>query len=158
MKNIAAALLFSFGLVGGVLVVNAAAAAADDGSYTAAVGDIEQTFGFVPTFMQQMPRAGFAGAWQQLKELEFSDSTALSPKIKALIALAVVSQIPCHYCIWADTASARQSGATDEEIAEAVAVAATERYWSTMLNGLQVDFSTFQKELGGLMGAETPTK
>ena len=133
-------------------------ATAQDGSYEAAIAEIEQSFGFVPTFMQQMPRTGFAGAWAQVRDLEFSGDTALSAKTKALIALAVVSQIPCHYCIWADTASARQAGATDEEIAEAVAVAATERYWSTMLNGLQVDFDTFQRELGPIMGAEAAAR
>jgi AhpD family alkylhydroperoxidase len=153
MNKIATALLVSFGLVGGAPL--AGPAVAQDGSYEAAVKDIEQTFGFVPTFMQQMPKAGFAGAWQQLKELEFSEETALPAKTKALIGLAVVSQIPCTYCIWADAASARQAGASEEEIAEAVAIAATERFWSTMLNGLEVDLDTFKKEFGGIMGVET---
>ena len=101
-----------------------------------------------------MPKAGFAGSWRQLKELEFSEDTALSPKVKALIGLAVVSQIPCSYCIWADALSAKAAGASDEEIGEAVAVAATERYWSTMLNGMQVDLATFKQELGPLMAGE----
>jgi len=156
MKKIAAALLVSTAVVAGALA--AGPAAAEDDSHAAAIADIEQTFGFVPTFFTQMPEAGFAGAWQQLKDLEFSEATALSPKTKALIALAVVSQIPCHYCIWADSASARAAGASEEEIAEAVAVAATERYWSTMLNGLQVDFETFQQELGAVMGVGSAGK
>src|SRR5688572_156434 len=108
-----------------------------DMTYEEAIADIEATVGFVPTFMKEMPKAGFAGAWLQLKELQFSGDTALSAKVKALIELAVVSQIPCEYCIWADTEAARASGATEEEIAEAVAVAATGRFWSTMLNGRQ---------------------
>jgi AhpD family alkylhydroperoxidase len=156
MKTIAAALLVTVGLAGGALF--AGPAGAEDDSYAVALKDIEQTFGFVPTFMKQMPKAGFAGAWQQLKELEFSESTALPAKTKALIALAVVSQVPCHYCIWADTAAARQAGATDEEIGEAVAVAATERYWSTAINGLQVDFETFKQELGPVLGVEAAKK
>ena len=156
MKRTARALFVSAAMVGGVLSLGPASA--DDATYAAALKDVEQTFGFVPTFIKQMPKAGFDGAWQQVKALEFSGDTALSAKTKALIGLAVVSQIPCDYCIWADAASARQAGATDEEIAEAVAVAATERYWSTMLNGLQVDFDIFKKELGSVMGAETATK
>lgn len=127
---------------------------ADDAAYEAALKDVEQTFGMVPTFMKQHPKAGFAGAWQQLKDLEFREDTALSPKVKSLIGLAVVSQIPCEYCIWADALSAKAAGATDEEIAEAVAIAATERYWSTMLNGLQVDLETFKAEFGSVMGEE----
>ncbi len=111
--------------------------------------DIEKTFGAVPTFVKQMPAAALPGAWQELKDLELSEDTALPPKTKALISLAVAAQIPCTYCIWADTNSARQAGATDEEIAEAVAMAALTRHWSTIFNGLQVDLDTFKQDLGG---------
>jgi AhpD family alkylhydroperoxidase len=124
-----------------------------DMTYEEAMADIEATVGFVPTFMKEMPKAGFAGAWLQLKELEFSGDTALSARVKALIELAVVSQIPCEYCIWADTEAARASGATEEEIAEAVAVAATGRFWSTMLNGRQTDLETFKAEFRRILGA-----
>ena len=111
--------------------------------------DVEATFGAVPTFVKQLPKAALAGAWQLQKDLEVSEKTALSPKTKALISLAVAAQIPCHYCIWADTNNAKRLGATDEEIGEAVAMAALTRQWSTYFNGLQVDFETFKKELGG---------
>ena len=129
-------------------------AIADPMTYDEAIADIEATVGFVPTFMLSMPKAGFAGAWQQLKELEFSGDTALSAKVKTLIELAVVSQIPCEYCIWADAEAARALGATDEEIAEAVAVAGTGRFWSTMLNGTQQNLDTFKAEFSQMLGAE----
>jgi AhpD family alkylhydroperoxidase len=138
-----------------VVAASTGVQAADETVYQAALKDIEQTLGSMPTFFTQMPKAGFAGAWQQLKDLEFSEDTALSPKVKALIELAVVAQIPCQYCIWADTEAARASGASEEEIREAVAVAATGRYWSTMLNGMQVDLPTFKQEFGALLGGET---
>lgn len=70
-------------------------------------------------------------------------------KTKALISLAVAAQIPCHYCVWADTNTARQAGASNEEIAEAVGMAALTRHWSTLFNGLQVEFDTFKQDLGG---------
>lgn len=124
-------------------------ARAGDPNPEAVYADVQKTFGNVPTFVKQLPKAALSGLWQQEKELELSDQTALSPKTKALISLAVASQIPCHYCIWADTATARQLGATDEEIGEAVAMAGLTRNWSTMFNGLQVDFEQFKKELGG---------
>lgn len=111
--------------------------------------DIQATLGGVPGFVKQVPKAALPGLWQQLKELELSDKTALPPKTKALISLAVASQIPCTYCIWADTNSARQYGATDEEIGEAVAMAGLTRNWSTVFNGLQVDFDQFKKDMGG---------
>ena len=111
--------------------------------------DVEKTFGAVPSFVKAIPSAALAGIWQQEKDLELSDKTALTPKTKALISLAVASQIPCTYCIWSDTKTARQLGASDEEIGEAVAMAGLTRNMSTMLNGLQVDFNQFKAEMGG---------
>lgn len=124
-----------------------APALADD--YDATVKDIQKTMGSVPSFVSQFPRAGLPGAWSELKAIELSDKTALSPKTKALISLAVAAQIPCTYCIWADTQNAKQTGATDQEIQEAVTMAALTRHWSTIFNGMQVDFETFKKDLGG---------
>jgi AhpD family alkylhydroperoxidase len=126
-------------------------AVADD--YDATVKDIQKTMGSVPSFISQFPRAGLPGAWAELKAIELSDKTALPPKTKALISLAVAAQIPCSYCIWADTESAKQAGASPEEIQEAVAMAALTRHWSTIFNGMQVDFETFKKDLGGEMSA-----
>jgi AhpD family alkylhydroperoxidase len=105
--------------------------------------------GTLPAFVKQLPKAAVAGAWREEKDLEISDRTALTPKVKALISLAVAAQIPCTYCIWADTNNARRAGATEEEIAEAVGMAAVTRHWSTLFNGLQVDFTQFKKDLGG---------
>lgn len=122
---------------------------AGDMSQDAVYADIQKTFGSVPTFIKQLPKAALAGAWQEEKDLELSDKTALPPKTKALISLAVAAQIPCQYCIWADTQTAKQLGATDEEIGEAVAMSALTRHWSTLFNGLQVDFAQFKKEMGG---------
>lgn len=136
-----------------VLWLTSGAASADP-AYDEAIADVQATLGFVPEFVKQHPEAGLAGAWYHLKELQLGSGTALDAKTKALIGLAVVAQIPCHYCIWADSRAAKAAGATDREIAEAVAVAATERYWSTMLNGLEADFDTFKAEYGRLLGIE----
>ena len=64
----------------------------------------------------------------------------------SLVNIAVGAQIPCRYCVHADTLAARQHGASDREIAEAVAQAALTRHWSTMMNGLQIDFEAFKAE------------
>ncbi|BCM18818.1 hypothetical protein MJ8_25900 [Mesorhizobium sp. J8] len=122
-------------------------ARADD--YDAALKDIQSTMGGVPSFVKQFPKAGLPGAWAEVKAIELSDKTALTPKEKSLISLAVAAQIPCSYCIWSDTENAKHAGATDEEIQEAVAMAALTRHWSTIFNGMQVDFETFKKEMGG---------
>jgi AhpD family alkylhydroperoxidase len=140
--------LFAASAIVAAAIAVAPAARADDAS-GAVYKDIEATLGSVPSFVKQLPKSALAALWQEEKDLELSDKTALPPKTKALISLAVASQIPCSYCIWSDTMAARQFGATDEEIAEAVAMAGHARLWSTMLNGLQVDFEQFKKEMGG---------
>ncbi len=144
----------AFAIVAGA--IGSAPALAEDAaaSAEAAYKDMQQTMGGVPSFMKMFPKAGVAGAWAEVKAIEFSKDTALSPKEKSLISLAVAAQIPCQYCIWADTKDAREAGATDEEIAEAVTMAALTRHWSTIFNGLQVDFDTFKKEMGGDMAAQ----
>lgn len=129
------------------LTLAAAPAQADD--YDATIKDIQSTMGGVPSFVKQFPKAGLPGAWAEVKAIELSDKTALPPKVKSLISLAVAAQIPCTYCVWSDTQDAKRAGATDEEIQEAVAMAALTRHWSTMFNGMQVDFDTFKKEMGG---------
>jgi alkylhydroperoxidase/carboxymuconolactone decarboxylase family protein YurZ len=108
--------------------------------------DIEKTFGKLPVFVKQIPLPALRGAWQEVKDLELSEDTALPAKVKSLI--------PCDYCIWADTLAAKAAGATDEEIGEAVALAGHTRNWSTLFNGLQVDFDQFKKDLGGEMAAK----
>ena len=132
---------------GCTLTLAAAPVHADD--YDATLKDIQSTMGGVPSFVKQFPKAGLPGAWAEVKAIELSDKTALTPKEKSLISLAVAAQIPCSYCIWSDTENARHAGATDEEIQEAVAMAALTRHWSTIFNGMQVDLDQFKKEMGG---------
>ena len=140
-----AAIVFTLALTAGTL------ARADDIATRkqAALADIKAAFGGVPTFVTQLPDATVASYWQLEKDLELSETTALPPKTKALIAIAVAAQIPCEYCIAADTATAKRLGASDAEIGEAVSMAALTRYSSTVLHGLQVDLPTFKAEMGG---------
>jgi AhpD family alkylhydroperoxidase len=123
-----------------------APASAQDASAQATYRDIEQTLGMVPTFFKLFPEAAIAGAWNEFKSLQLNPGTKLSGKSKELIGLAVAAQIPCHYCIYFHTAAAKANGATDEEIREAVAMAAVVRHWSTVLNGMQVDPAGFKRE------------
>ena len=124
-------------------------ARADDAEIAAIYKDIEQTLGGVPSFVNAFAKAALPGAWLEAKSLTFSDNTALPPKMKALISLAVAAQIPCTYCVWSDTQDARRAGATEEEIREAVAIAGLTRQTSTIFNGMQLDFETFKREMGG---------
>jgi AhpD family alkylhydroperoxidase len=109
--------------------------------------DIEQTLGFVPEFLSKLPDVALPGAWRELKELKLNPNTALNPKNKALIALAVASQVPSRACILSETEFAKLAGANEREIAEAVGMAALTRNLSTVLNGLQVDEPTFRADI-----------
>lgn len=108
--------------------------------------DIEQTLGSVPSFLKQFPEPGIAGAWQEMKSVQLNPATKLDGKTKELIGLSVAAQIPCSYCIYFHTKAAKLNGATDEEIREAVAMAAITRHWSTVLNGMQIDAAAFKTE------------
>jgi AhpD family alkylhydroperoxidase len=114
----------------------------------AAYAEMMSMLGVVPGFVDMYPKAGVAGIWHVTRDLLFAES-ALDMKTKALISLAVAAQIPCQYCIWSDTRDALAAGATEEQVHEAVAIAALTRHWSTIFNGYQIDFDTYKRELGG---------
>lgn len=135
-----AALTTAIGLT--VFVGFTPTASADEATYK----DIEQTLGMVPGFFKLFPEAGIAGAWAEFKAVQLNPKTKLDGKTKELMGLAIASQIPCTYCVYFHTAAAKANGATDQEIREAVAMAAIVRHWSTVLNGMQVDLNGFKQE------------
>lgn len=119
-----------------------------------ALADINQTFGFVPQFVRAIPETYLPTFWIGMKSFEMNPNTRLDAKTKELIGLAVASQIPCEYCVYFHTIGARNSGATDQEIREAVGMAATTRMGSTLLNGLQLDRNQFRKDVDRMMKSE----
>jgi len=139
---------FRIGLMAAALtgLLSLGSASAQDASAQAAYQDMQKTLGIVPGFFKQFPEAGIAGAWGEFKSVQLNPNTALTGKEKELIGLAVASQIPCTYCIYFHTAAAKANGATDEEVREAVAMAAISRHWSTVLNGMQVDLAAFKAD------------
>ncbi|MGH6820175.1 MAG: carboxymuconolactone decarboxylase family protein [Methylocella sp.] len=140
-------------LASGVFLMSPAYSA--DESAETTYKDIEKTLGIVPGFFKLFPESGIAGAWMEFKSVQLNPNTKLNGKTKELLGLAVAAQIPCEYCIYFHTAAAKANGATDEEIREAVAMAAIVRHWSTVLNGMQVDRDTFEKEVDTVLGKGT---
>lgn len=123
----------------------------------AARGDIAKTLGFVPGFFSAMADAAVPGAWEEMKGLQMSPSTALPGKTKELIGLAVAAQVPCKFCVYGHTEFAKLNGASEGEIAEAIAVGASERHWSAYLYGEQIDEGKFAAEIARLVqGAKKP--
>jgi len=121
--------------------------------------DMEHVLGRVPAFMRKFPEAGIAAAWREFKAVQLNPATPLDGKSKELIGLAVASQIPCTYCIAFHTEAAKLHGASQQEIKEAIAMAALTRHWSTVLNGSLVDEDQFRKEVDQIVaGAKKAAK
>ncbi len=57
----------------------------------------------------------------------FEKNSSLSRKVKELIAIGVAHTTQCPYCIESHVKAAKKEGATDQEIAEAIFVAAALR-------------------------------
>lgn len=144
-------------MLGGAVTISRVATA-EETSAQATYDDIEKTLGIVPGFFKMFPESGIAGAWAEFKSIQLNPKTKLDGKTKELIGLGLAAQIPCQYCVYFHTAAAKANGATDEEIREAVAMAAIVRHWSTVLNGMQVDPDAFRRDTDTVLklAAEKP--
>ncbi|MEK2644301.1 carboxymuconolactone decarboxylase family protein [Bdellovibrio sp. BCCA] len=111
------------------------------------MSEIRGTFGMVPTFMKEFPPEALPGAWEEFKTIQLSPNTALEPKIKEVIALAVASQIPCRYCVYFHKKTATFNGAKASELKEAIAIAASTRKWSAYFYGSQQDMASFKADV-----------
>lgn len=112
--------------------------------------EMEQAFGTFPTFMKVYPEHLRAAAWE-MEKARHSPEAAIPAKYSELIALAVASQIPCNYCVYYHTETAKMLGATEAELRETVATAAYIRHWSTILNGAGLDFEAFKAEFDKML-------
>jgi AhpD family alkylhydroperoxidase len=107
--------------------------------------EIEQMFGKVPEWVRLMPDTTIGGFWAQFRDFYFAE-TKIPNKYKELIGLGVSGATRCKYCALFHTEAAKLFGATDEEIAEASAMAALTMQASTFLNAEQVDYEKFRAE------------
>lgn len=109
--------------------------------------DMRIQLGMVPNFMTQVPKSSLVGAWKELKGISFNPYTAIPPKYKELIGIAISGQIPCPYCVYYHTMAAINAGATKEELEEAAALAGSVRAWSGVLTNLMMSESQFKQEV-----------
>jgi len=116
-----------------------------------ALQDISRTLGLAPEFMRKFPDQGRAGAWRLFKDVQLNPGTELKGKDKELVGLAVAAQIPCKYCVIAHSEFAKLNGASEEELSEAIGMAAFTREMSTLLNGMRVDETQFKADVSRLV-------
>ena len=171
MKNLKAGIVASVigGLVAGQIVIadtptdkkpkpTATMKAAPNPATDAVFKDIEATIGFVPQFFRQVADTQIESVWSSMKTFQMNPNTALDAKTKELVALAVAAQIPCEYCIVFHTESAKKNGATEQELREAIGMAAVTRQVSTVLNGMQTDKVQFKADVQRMFKDTTPKK
>jgi len=118
--------------------------------------DAQQSFGFVPEFLRRFPPEALPGAWLSFRNVEMNPQTALPGKDKSLISLAVAAQIPCRFCVISDTEFAKLEGASDREIAEAVAAGSMARQYITLVEGLQLDEKSYRHDWERLTAGPPP--
>ena len=116
-----------------------------------AMADMQRVYGMVPSFMRQLPPEAVAGAWKEMRAFLLEPNTALDAKTKSLVGLAVAAQVPCTHCVMFETEAARNNGASDAEMHEAIMMAAITRHWSTVLNGSLLDEAAFRRDVDRMM-------
>lgn len=83
---------------------------------------------------------GAPDLWQKFRawyDAVFAEG-ALSAREKALIALAVAHAVQCPYCIDAFTTGSLEQGSNEEQMTEAVHVAAAIRGGASLVHGVQM--------------------
>ncbi|MCK5277848.1 MAG: carboxymuconolactone decarboxylase family protein, partial [Cyclobacteriaceae bacterium] len=111
-----------------------------------AINEIEESFGFVPSFFKLLPDEYLGNEWDLQKRLTLEE-TLIPNKYKELMGLAVAAVTRCKYCTYYHTVAAKLFGATDEEIEEAMHYTKQVIGWSTYINGMQMDYDQFKKEM-----------
>lgn len=106
-------------------------------------------FGVALPDIENYPDSMVAGAWAWMSDVE-DGKGAIDPKTMQLIGLAVASQIPCEYCTYYHRKAAASLGASDQEIAEAAAMAGYVRNWSAVLYGTGADVDAYHDMVDGL--------
>jgi AhpD family alkylhydroperoxidase len=109
-------------------------------------------FGVALPDIENYPDSMVAGAWAWMSDVE-DGKGALDPKTMQLIGLAVASQIPCEYCTYYHRKAAKSLGASDQEIAEAAAMAGYVRNWSAVLYGTGADVEAYHTMVDEIFAA-----
>lgn len=111
--------------------------------------DMREHLGMVPAFFHLFPEAKLAGLWEEYKTTQLNPATALDPRTKQLIGLAVAAQAKCGACIYFQASAAFASGASFKEVQETVAISVIGGHWSEVLT--EEAFQTVKKDTDALV-------
>jgi len=108
--------------------------------------EIEQMFGLVPSMFKAVPDSTIELEWELFKRVQLEDGP-IPNKYRELIGVAISAISKCRYCAYFHTELAKLNGATEEEIEDALHFTKSSAGWSSYVNGLQLDFDEFAKEI-----------
>ncbi len=108
--------------------------------------EIEQLFGLVPTMFKALPESTLELEWNLMKRVQM-DEGPIPNKYRELIGVGIAAISKCRYCSYFHTEMAKLNGATEAEIEDAIHFAKSSAGWSTYINGLQLDYDEFTKEI-----------
>lgn len=107
--------------------------------------EMEAALGMVPSWMEHLAEPASDHSWGIFRDLTFGE-TELTPREKALVGVGVAAGINCPYCTHFHKAEARLADVTEDGIEEAVNLAGSTRYFSTVLHGNEVELDDFVAE------------
>jgi AhpD family alkylhydroperoxidase len=110
--------------------------------------EIEGMFGLVPSMFKSVPESSLELEWNLFKRVQFEDGP-IPNKYRELIGVAISPISKCRYCSYYHTELAKLNGATEAEIEDAVHYAKSSAGWSTYINGMQLNYEEFKKEIDG---------
>jgi AhpD family alkylhydroperoxidase len=102
--------------------------------------------GKVPGFLEMTPDELLSPRWEEFRKVQLEE-TAIPPKFKQLIMLAVSTYAKCPYCVDFHTEAAKLFGATEKEIVETACLTGNTALWSNFLNGIRYSKDVFAQEL-----------
>ena len=108
--------------------------------------EVKSMFGLVPSFLKHIPDSTIEEEWKLMKVLQF-DEGPIPNKYRELIGLGISAATRCKYCTLFHTEAAKLNGATEAEIEDALHFAKHTAGWSTYLNGMQIDYEQFSREV-----------
>ena len=108
--------------------------------------DIQAKMGVVPSMFKALPDETLESEWNLFLQSQFAPG-AIPNKYRELIGVAISGITKCKYCAYYHTEVAKLNGATQAEIEDAIHYAKSSAGWSTYINGLQLDFDQFKKEV-----------
>lgn len=115
--------------------------------------EARDAFGASLPELENYPDSMVSGAWVWMNDVE-DGKGAIDAKTMQLIGLAVAAQIPCQYCTYYHRKAALALGATEQEVAEAAAIAGYVRNWSTVLYGTGADLESYEKTVDALFASQ----